>query len=97
MPVYKVKGPDGHVYEFNGPENASQDLVYGYAKKLFDERQAKLSADQNKGTAGDLLTSLKQGAAEIPAGLAGLADVPIGAYRNLSDEEITRIKKRYDK
>jgi hypothetical protein len=73
---YSIEGPDKHLYEFDGPENASQDQIMGYAKQLFDKRQAQVKAKQNKGTAGDLFTSFKQGVAEIPAGFAGLVDIP---------------------
>ena len=79
MAVYKVTGPDGHLYEFNGPEGAADETVYGYAKQLYDTRQAELKAKQNKGTAGDIVTALKQGVAQIPGTVAGLADIPYEA------------------
>ena len=74
---YSIEGPDKHLYEFDAPEDASKDAVMGYAKQLFDKRQAQVKANQNKGTLGDLGTAIKQGVARIPEGLAGLADIPV--------------------
>lgn len=74
---YSIEGPDKFLYEFDGPENASQEQIMTYAKQLFNKRQAQVIANQNKGTLGDLGTALKQGVARIPEGLAGLADIPV--------------------
>ena len=48
MAVYQVTGPDGHLYEFNGPDNASDNQIYGYAQKLYLDRQAQIKQHESR-------------------------------------------------
>ena len=42
MARYSIEGPDKHLYEFDGPDNAPKETIMGYAKQLYDNRQASL-------------------------------------------------------
>lgn len=37
MPIYKVEGPDGRVYRFEGPEGASENDVLQFAQQQFNQ------------------------------------------------------------
>lgn len=48
MAVYQVTGPDGFKYEFNGPDDASDAQIYGYANQLYTQRQASIKEHEAK-------------------------------------------------
>ena len=69
---YSIEGPDKFLYEFDGPENASQEQIMSYAKSLHDRRQESLQ------TAG-VGEALKGGAKRMFGSLATAVTSPFGA------------------
>jgi hypothetical protein len=48
MAIYKVQGPDNHVYEFEGPNDASEAEQIAYADHLDQQRQAQIKEHEAK-------------------------------------------------
>lgn len=72
MPTYSVRGPDGYLYNINGPENASEFDVIEAAQKFAYERQlAEINKQNPERTLGGHAKELLKG---IPAGAIGLAE-----------------------
>ncbi len=77
MPIYKVQGPDGHLYSFNGPDDATDDEKIEFASDLYEKRQAEIAnSPQNKSWLGDLRTAAAISSQNIPGGIAHLLDIP---------------------
>jgi hypothetical protein len=62
MPVYSVSGPDGYIYDIEGPENANPNAILNAAKRFARERE--LAALQEKANAAR--TTAAQPPAEAP-------------------------------
>lgn len=85
MATYKVTSPDGDVYEVTAPDNASEEMVFEYAKKQFNAQKQtpKAESQKPKEDRGSFFDPLMQGltygwadelgglGARIGAGLAG--------------------------
>jgi hypothetical protein len=66
---YSIEGPDKFLYEFDGPENASQEQIMSYAKSLHERRQESLQTagvgEALKGGAKRMFGSLGTGVSSI--------------------------------
>lgn len=52
MRTYEIEGPDGFLYTFDGPEDASKEDIIAYAQDLHAKRLAKLSEKPKEPTGG---------------------------------------------
>ena len=52
MPIYRVKGPDGKIHGFQGPEGMSQRMAESLAQYYFDEPVETPAAPEVKGESG---------------------------------------------
>ena len=66
---YSIEGPDKHLYEFDAPEDASKDAIMGYAKQLYDNRQASL---QTAGVGEAFMGGAKRTLGSMETGVSGL-------------------------
>ena len=41
MPIYKVEAPDGRILEIEGPDNATEDQILGFASQSYKSEQIK--------------------------------------------------------
>ena len=48
MAIYQVEGPDGHVYKFEGPDDATQEQKLGYASHLHQQRLAEIKQHEER-------------------------------------------------
>jgi hypothetical protein len=72
MPTYSVRGPDGYLYNINGPEGASEDDIISAAQKFARERAV---AEANKPEPEtSVLGHAKEFLKGIPAGALGLVE-----------------------
>ena len=70
--LYSIEGPDKHLYEFDGPEDAPQSQIMGYAKVLYDQRQAEIEPAANSKEA--FLGGAKRLWSSAKTGIMGLVD-----------------------
>ncbi len=70
MPIYSVKGPDGRIYEVEGPAGASEEQVIAAVR-----RQILMSpgTPANETPESGFTPALKSGFSELKSGLAALA------------------------
>ena len=81
MAIYDVTGPDGQVYEVNGPEDATEAQVIGYVRRQIaeEERLAELEPD--------FIDQIEEFGKGIPSGAIGLFEsAALGGAALLSDE-----------
>ena len=57
--TYEVTGPDGQVYEVNGPEDATEDQVIGYVRRQLAEEKRLLDAKKLLAIVGSPTTSYR--------------------------------------
>ena len=72
MTAYTVTGPDGHDYEFDGPENATEQQIKAYAKQLYTQRQQDIAPAKGMGEA--FMGGAKRMGSSTLTGLAGILD-----------------------
>jgi hypothetical protein len=72
MPIYSVQGPDGRIYDVEGPAGASEDQILGAVRRQFLTAQAP--APEKKGSGlGDIARSFGLGAVGSTGALASAA------------------------
>lgn len=85
MPIYKVQGPDGRVYSFEGPEGASESDVIGFAQKHFS--QASESQGVKGNDAGPLASAVYGFNSMVPFGNKITSAMGAGIAKGLGAEE----------
>ena len=74
MAIFEVRGPDGGIYEFEGPENATKEQILSAARRHF--ASAKPAEQPDTGFTGAFKSSLEslKGGLGALAGKTGLMD-----------------------
>ena len=62
MPIYSVQGPDGRIYDVEGPEGASEAQIVAYVRQQIASAPAEPPAEKKK---SGVLASVGRGIAEI--------------------------------
>lgn len=95
MPIYSVQGPDGRIYDVEGPAGASDDQVIGALQAHLKTTPAKPTTPTTAGFSGsDIATAFKSGAVGSTKALtdvAGATNVASQALGTKSEE----IQKQY--
>ena len=95
MPIYSVQGPDGRIYDVEGPAGASDDQVIGALQAHLKTTPAKPTTPATAGFSGsDIATAFKSGAVGSTKALtdvAGATNVASQALGTKSEE----IQKQY--
>jgi len=85
MPIYKVQGPDNHLYSFEGPEDATDDEKIAYATHLYTQRQAEIAPAES------MYEALKGGAKRFgSSALTGIAG--LGGAQEAGEAGVNRSK-----
>ena len=81
MAIYDVTGPDGQVYEVNGPEDATEAQVIGYVRRQIAEEERLAALEP------DFIDQIEEFGKGIPSGAIGLFEsAALGGAALLSDE-----------
>jgi hypothetical protein len=82
MPIYSVQGPDGRIYDVEGPAGASEEQILGAVRRQFLATPA--SAPEKKGSGlGDIARSFGLGAVGSAGAIASAAGADNEAARAL--------------
>ncbi len=96
MATYEVTGPDGELYEFDGPDDATEKQLYAYVNSTFGTEQPE-SHYAGRGTTGgdpqyesedtdvvrdvaDVATGLVSGTAKAAGAIVGLGSLVPGLH-----------------
>jgi hypothetical protein len=85
MPIYSVQGPDGRIYDVEGPAGASEAAILNYVRRQYLMSSAA-PAEQPKSAGfsfSDLLTSFGQGAVGSTKALTDVAGAENAASQQL--------------
>jgi hypothetical protein len=82
MPIYSVQGPDGRIYDVEGPAGASEEQILGAVRRQF--LMAPAPAPEKKGSGlGDIARSFGLGAVGATGAIASAAGADNAAARAL--------------
>ena len=104
MPIYSVRGPDGRIHDFEGPEGASQEQVLAFAAQHFTELPAKEEPKKGLGAAFERglesylspsLTALQGPSTE--SALAGVERARHLEETNPSQTSLEKVKEAFKK
>ena len=81
MAIYRVEAPDKSIIEFEGPDNASQNDILGFARHVYLGGVAQPSEPKGPkhtlaGTVQDIGATTMKGIVGLGESLVGLADIP---------------------
>lgn len=82
MPIYSVQGPDGRIYDVEGPAGASEEQILGAVRRQFLTAPAPAPAKKGSGL-GDIARSFGLGAVGSTGALASAAGADNEAARAL--------------
>lgn len=73
MPIYSVQGPDGRIYDVEGPAGASEAAILNVVRRQIALETLRGGQPQEAAPESGFLPSLKSSASELKAGIAALA------------------------
>ena len=76
MPIYSVQGPDGRIYDVEGPAGASEEQILGAVRRQYLLSQPAVSKEDTKGFKAAAAAGFEnlKGEAALTAGKLGLMD-----------------------
>lgn len=108
MPIYSVQGPDGRIYDVEGPAGASEAQVIAYVREQLASRTAPVAPKKQSGVLASAAKGIESlissgrtafGAATGDANQAALAGLARGediSRRYADDVSLEKVKKAYE-
>ena len=94
MPIYSVEAPNGKVYDIEAPDGVEQERLFAFAKRAYDEDQAKAAREAKKVEVPEIvpetgfIPSVKRGAMQLGSLLGDVA--PAMAAKAIGKDEYAK-------
>lgn len=98
MPIYRVQAPNGKIYRIEGPPNADQNTLFGFAQQQFEaDELRRMQKEYGPGILETFGRGVKRGAGELASTVTDVIPAAIGSALGFEDYAREQMKEAADK